>query len=92
MGIEIEVLIAYGFALVLLYITGYILYKLFSKPLKWLGVLLFNGILGGIMLFLINMVGGYFDFYMAVNPITVLVAGFLGVPGIVLMIILKNIL
>ena len=91
MGVETEVLMAYGFALILLYIVGYVLYKLFSKPLKWVGILLFNGIIGGVMLFLINTVGGFFDFHIAFNPITALVAGFLGVPGIVLMIVLKNI-
>ncbi len=92
MGLELEVIIAYGFGLILLYIVGYGLYKVFSKPLKWIGILLFNGIIGGLVLLLINLVGNFFKFSIAINPITALVAGFLGIPGIILIILIRGIL
>lgn len=87
-----EVILAYAFGLIILYIVGYALYKVFAKPLKWLGMMLFNGIIGGILLVLINFVGVLFDFRLAINPMTALTAGFLGIPGILLIIILQNIL
>lgn len=87
-----EVILAYGFGLILIYIVGYGLYKAFRKPLKWIGLLLFNGIVGGIFLLVINLIGGFFDFSLAINPVTALIVGFLGIPGIILMIIVKSIL
>ncbi|QXM07147.1 pro-sigmaK processing inhibitor BofA family protein [Crassaminicella indica] len=88
MGIELNIILAYAFGLILLYILGYIL----LIPIKWIIKLVYNGIIGGIMLLLINLAGGFFDIHIAINPITALVAGLLGVPGVVLMIILQYIL
>ena len=91
-GLEMEVILAYGFGLILIYIIGYGLYKVFRKPIKWIGVLSFNGIIGGIILVLINLIGRFFSFSLAINPITALIVGFLGIPGIILMIIVRNII
>jgi inhibitor of the pro-sigma K processing machinery len=92
LGLEMEIIIAYAFGLILLYIIGYAFYKVFSKPLKIIGILLFNGVVGGILLILINFVGSFFDFSLAINPITALTVGFLGIPGVILLIILNAIL
>lgn len=94
MGLELkmEVIVAYMIGLVIIYVVGYALYKLFRKPLKLLGMLIFNGVIGGVALLAINFIGKFFDFSIAVNPITALITGFLGIPGIILMILLNSIL
>lgn len=63
----------------------YLVIKLFKWPIK----ILINGIVGIILLYVTNFIGGYFDFSIAINPITALIAGFLGVPGIIFMIIFQ---
>jgi len=92
LDLDMKVIAAYVLGLIILYVIGYALYKLFHKPLRWVGILLFNGCIGGLLLFMANLMGDLFHFHLAINPITAVTAGFLGVPGIVLMIFLKNIL
>ncbi|MCT4621024.1 MAG: pro-sigmaK processing inhibitor BofA family protein [Marinisporobacter sp.] len=88
MGIELNIILAYAFGLILLYILGYIL----LIPIKWIIKLVYNGIIGGIVLLLLNLLGGFFDIHIAINPITALVAGFLGVPGVLLMLFFQYLL
>ena len=80
--------IAYVFGLLLLYIVGSIL----LVPIKVIIRLVYNGIVGGILLWLINLAGQYWGLNIAINPVTALIAGFLGIPGIILLIILSLIL
>ncbi len=61
-------------------------------PLKFILKLIASGILGIIVLIVINLVGGIFDVTIAINPLSAIVAGFFGVPGIVLLLALKLIL
>ena len=90
MGISIDfsVVLAYAFGLLLLYIVGWLL----VMPVKFLLRLLYNGIIGGIMLWILNLVGGFFNVQVAINPVTALIAGFLGIPGVLLILILQYIL
>ncbi|MBS3994327.1 MAG: pro-sigmaK processing inhibitor BofA family protein [Alkaliphilus sp.] len=87
-GIELNVILAYAFGLILLYIIGYLL----LVPIKWIVKLVYNGIVGGVMLLILNFVGGFFDYGIAINPITALVAGFLGIPGVIVMMIIRYLL
>ena len=90
MGISIDfsVILAYAFGLLLLFIVGWLL----VMPVKFLLRLLYNGIIGGIMLWILNLVGGFFNVQVAINPVTALIAGFLGIPGVLLILILQYIL
>ncbi|KAB3530305.1 pro-sigmaK processing inhibitor BofA [Alkaliphilus pronyensis] len=85
LGMEINIILAYAIGLILLYIVGWLL----LVPIKLIGRLIWNGILGGVLLFFVNIIGGFFDFYIVINPISALVAGFLGIPGVILLIILN---
>ena len=67
----------------------YLVVKLFAWPIKILGKLLINAILGVVLLFVVNTVCQYFNFYIAINEVTALIAGFFGVPGIIFLIIYK---
>lgn len=72
-----------------LIIVGLILIlKVFTWPFKILMKLLINGVLGVILLILVNFVGEYINLHIAINPATALIAGFLGVPGVILLIVM----
>lgn len=74
--------------LVLLYIIGLIL----VIPIKVIFKLIVNGLIGGLILFLFNLVGGLFGLAIAINPLNAIIVGLLGVPGVVLLLILQVIL
>ncbi|MEW6229211.1 MAG: pro-sigmaK processing inhibitor BofA family protein [Bacillota bacterium] len=82
---DISTAIAYAFGLFLLYVVAYILYV----PLKFVIRLMYNAIIGGVLLWVVNLVGGFFGLSVPINPVTALVAGFLGIPGVVLIIALR---
>ncbi len=44
------------------------------------------------MIYLINLVGGIFNFHIGLNYITAIFTGILGVPGVILLVILKLVL
>ena len=59
-----------------------LLVRLLLLPLRGLIKLTVHAVLGLFCLGLLNSVSGFTGFYLPVNAITVLLAGFLGVPGI----------
>ena len=88
LGIPFGVIIGYAVGLIVLYLAGWLL----LVPLKMLLKFIYNGILGGIILWILNMVGGLIHVTIAINPITALIVGFLGVPGVILLLILQFLL
>lgn len=87
-GIELSVIMAYIFGLVLLYFIGWIL----IIPIKLICKLIVNGIIGGILLIIVNLIGEFVNFSIGLNPINAIVVGFLGIPGVLLLIVFKLIL
>ena len=83
-----DVVLAYAVGLVLLYVVGWLL----LVPLKIILKFLYNAIIGGIVLWLLNLVGGLIGITVAINPVTALIVGFLGVPGLILILLLQFIL
>lgn len=81
-------IITFIVCIIFLFVFG----KLFFWPLKSIFKLIFNSILGGILIYIINIIGMNFGFHIGLNFITAIIVGFLGVPGAVLLIILKIIL
>jgi len=74
---------------------GIIILCLFTKLLKWPIKIIVNGIIGVIFLYVINfiianlnLVGINVNFSLPINPISALIAGFFGVPGVVVLIII----
>ena len=70
-------------------LIGLVLLFLVIKLLKWPIKILINGLVGIVLLYLTNYIGAYFDFSLGINPVTALIAGFLGIPGIIFLIIFK---
>lgn len=88
LGIDFQVVLFFALGLILLYFTGWLL----LAPLKFIMKLLASGLLGGLLLLIINLVGGIFSVTIAINPLSALIAGYFGVPGIILLLLLKIIL
>lgn len=70
----------------------YIIGVLLVLPIKIIIKLVINGIIGAAALFIINIFGGLVGITVGINPITALIAGFLGIPGIILLLFLQYIL
>ena len=66
--------------------------KAFLMPLKVILKLVLNGVLGGLAIVVINLLGQYIGFTIPLNIVSALVAGILGLPGIILLVILKFLL
>ena len=49
--------------------------------------ILLNTLLGFVVLFIINLIGTIFGFSIPINLISALVVGFLGLPGLILLIL-----
>ena len=69
-------------------IAIFILGKIFAWPLKGIVKLIGNSIIGGVIIFIINLIGANLNFHVGLNIGTALVVGILGIPGAVLLIIL----
>ena len=70
-------------------LIGLALLFLIIKLLKWPLKILINGILGIILLYIANIVGSYIGFVLPVNAISALIAGFLGIPGIIFIVLFQ---
>ncbi len=67
----------------------YVIVRVFSWPIKLLFKLIINAVLGVVLLVIVNLIGSYFQFSIGINAITALIAGFLGIPGVIFLIIFK---
>lgn len=85
MTIDYGVILAYIIGIILLLILG----RLLFVPLKVVMKLIYNALLGAVAIFLVNLIGGIFGFHMAFNIYTAFVVGILGIPGFILLVILK---
>lgn len=78
-------MIAYVLALLL----AIVLCRIFFKPLKAVFLLVFNSVLGGLGLYIFNRAFAFSGFGIPVNIVTAAVCGLFGLPGLVLLILLK---
>ena len=85
MAIDYGVILAYAVGIILLFILG----RIFIVPLKAVLKLVINALLGAVAILLINWVGGLIGFHIALNIYTAFIVGTLGIPGFVLLVILK---
>ena len=56
--------------------------RLLLLPMKFIFKLLIHSACGFLCLWLLNTIGGFTGLYFPVNAVTVIIAGFLGLPGI----------
>ncbi len=90
MGLQLDptMLMYFGLGIVILFLCGWF----FMAPIKMLIKLAINSILGAIVLVLVNLAGDMFGFSVEISALNCVIVGFLGVPGVLLVIALKFIL
>ena len=70
-------------------IVLFLVLKIIAAQIKIIIKLMINALAGGVVLFLINMIGAGFGFVLDINWITSLIVGIFGVPGVILVILLQ---
>ena len=78
-------MIAYIACIFFLFIFG----KIFIIPIKTVLKLIINSMLGGLLIFIINLIGSFFNFHIGLNLITSIFVGILGIPGAIVIVIIK---
>lgn len=63
----------------------FIIVKILAMPFK----LVWNGLLGALTLWLVNLVGGFIGFGLKITIVKALIAGFFGIPGAVAVILFE---
>ncbi len=81
---------------VFLYVIGlfflYLLCWIFIKPLKWLLRLGGSCLLGGVTIGVCNVLFSGLGWHLAINPLTAMTTGVLGIPGMILARVLGSVL
>ncbi len=81
---ELKLLLLIALGLLGLFLMGSVLLKVFKFTLR----LILHFLMGGVLLLLFNIFLGQLGLRIAVNPVTLLTAGLLQVPGVILLILL----
>ena len=63
--------------------------RIFILPIKKVMKLVLNSILGGVIIWIINLIGASFNFHIGLNFFTSILVGILGLPGAICIIIIK---
>ena len=87
-NLDLNTVIPYIACIFFLFILG----KIFIVPIKIILKLVINSILGGIIIFVINFIGSFWGFHIGLNFITSIFVGILGIPGAIVIIIIKLLL
>jgi len=82
---DTKVILVFIACIAVLFIFG----KSFLSPIQKVFKLIINSCLGAVLIFIINLIGTSFDFHIGLNIINAIIVGLLGIPGAVLLIILK---
>ena len=85
LNLETNSIIAFLACVSVLFIFG----KIFVLPMKKILKLIMNSFLGGLLIYIINIVGASFDLHIGLNIGTSIFVGMFGVPGAILLVILK---
>jgi inhibitor of the pro-sigma K processing machinery len=86
MGLELMQLV-FGIGLVLVIVA--LINKLVFKPARIVFKLTYSMLLGIVFIWGFNYFGGFWGYYLPANLATILTAGFLGIPGLALMMLLQ---
>ncbi|MDR2514863.1 MAG: pro-sigmaK processing inhibitor BofA family protein [Christensenellaceae bacterium] len=87
-SIEWDVVIFFALGILILYGVGWLL----LVPLRRVLWFLFNSIAGILSLLLLGSLGSEIGIVAVANPFSALITGFLGLPGLVLVLLIQNLL
>lgn len=60
------------------------------KPIRFIGNVAVKLIIGALMLFFVNSLGAFINFHIPINGVTAAVSGLLGIPGLLLLVLVKQ--
>ena len=80
-----EMIIGYAIAIMAIVLIG----KLISFPVKLIFKLVVNGVIGAVVLTILNFFGGAIGISVGINIFSALVAGFFGIPGVIVLILIN---
>ena len=69
-----------------------ILVKILAAPVRLVFKLLLNALCGFLLLIVVNIISGFFDFSIEINFVNTLIAGGFGIPGALLLVLLRILL
>ena len=78
--------------LVVAVLAALLVIKLLTAPIRFAFKLLLNALSGFVVLFLVNFLDSFVGISLGINWFNALVVGFLGVPGVVLLLLIKYLL
>ena len=67
----------------------WLIIKIFAAPIKGILKFVLHAAVGFLILLVVNIIGGFFDFYIPLNWISVILAGIGGIPGVILLILIR---
>ena len=70
----------------------FVMARILIMPIKLFLKLVFNSILGGLTIWVINLIGANFGFCIGINIYTSVFVGVLGIPGAISLILIKLII
>jgi len=85
--VDYNAVLAYAFGLLLIYV----LIRLMFTPMKYVLYVLYHAVVGGLVLFIINVIGSFIGIHLPLNLVSAVCAGYLGVPGVVLLFALQRV-
>lgn len=84
---DLNLLIAIFFGL----LAFYVLVRILFVPVKILLQLTGSAFVGGIMLYILNLLGSMWGVEIGINIVTAFIVGLLGIPGIAMLLVLQHI-
>lgn len=87
-ALDFNSVMAFAFAALLVYLIARIL----LVPFKLIVKLVLNALIGGVLLVLFNLIGSPLGLSVGINVVTASIVGFLGIPGLILLILIQFIL
>lgn len=85
MQIPWELILSFAIGLALLCLIGYLL----LVPMKFMWRLVAGGVMGALVLMVVNILGALVGFSVEINPFTAMAVGFLGLPGAAMVVALQ---
>lgn len=82
---DTNVIITFFACILTLFLFG----RLLIIPLKTILKIIFNSLLGGVLIYVINIIGAGYNFHIGLNIFTAVFVGILGIPGAILLVVLK---
>lgn len=82
---NISIILPFIGALVVLFVV----LKILALPLKIIIKLLINGLIGGGIIFLINLIGANFGFILPLEWWSAILVGILGIPGAIILVLIQ---